>query len=62
MRIENLVDDEVKRKLNYKPKRTKKKRKQKYYKEKLSRRDIEELMGVNRNVYKRGKGGALRSK
>jgi hypothetical protein len=28
----------------------------------LSRRDIEELMGVNRDIYVRGKGGAVRRK
>lgn len=29
-------------------------------KEKLSRSDIEELMGRNKRVYRRGRGGALR--
>jgi len=28
--------------------------------EKLSRKDIEELMGMNKPTYKRGKGGAIR--
>lgn len=58
MRIEHLVDDDVKRKLGYKSKPNKKKRKNK---EKLSRREIEELMGINRDIYVR-KGGAMRRK
>lgn len=61
MRIEHLVDDEVKKKLGYKSKRNKK-RKPKRYKEKLTQRDIEDLMGINRDIYTRGKGGALRRK
>lgn len=61
MRIEHLVDDEVKKKLGYKSKRNKK-RKSKHYKEKLSQRDIEDLMGINRDIYTRGKGGAMRRK
>lgn len=31
-------------------------------KEKLSTRDLEELMGTRKPVYKRGKGGAVRQK
>lgn len=30
--------------------------------EKLSKKDIEELMGLNKPTYKRGKGGAIRNK
>jgi hypothetical protein len=60
MRIEHLVDDEVKKKLGYKSKRNKK-RKSKHYKEKLSQRDIEDLMGINRDIYVR-RSGALRRK
>lgn len=60
MRIEHFVSDEVKKKLGYKSKRNKK-RKPKRYKEKLSQRDIEDLMGINRDIYVR-KGGALRRK
>lgn len=60
MRIEHFVSDEVKKKLGYKSKRNKK-RKPKRYKEKLTQRDIEDLMGINRDIYVR-KGGALRRK
>ena len=60
MRIEHFVSDEVKKTLGYKSKRNKK-RKPKRYKEKLSQRDIEDLMGINRDIYVR-KGGALRRK
>lgn len=31
-------------------------------KERLSDRDLRELMGTNRDTYKRGKGGAIRKK
>ena len=58
MRIEHFVSDEVKKTLGYKSKPNKKKRKNK---EKLSRREIEELMGINRDIYVR-KGGAMRRK
>ena len=61
MRIEHFVSDEVKKTLGYKSKRNKK-RKPKRYKEKLTQRDIEDLMGINRDIYTRGKGGALRKK
>jgi hypothetical protein len=30
--------------------------------ETLSRRDIEDLMGINKATYRRGKGGAIRQK
>lgn len=60
MRIEHFVSDEVKKKLGYKSKRNKK-RKPKRYKEKLTQRDIEDLMGINRDIYVR-KGGAMRRK
>jgi hypothetical protein len=60
MKIEQLIDDEIKKQLSYKAKPVKK-RQQKRNKEKLSQRDIEELMGVNRDIYVR-KGGALRRK
>ena len=59
MRIEHFVSDEVKKTLGYKSKPNKKKRKNK---EKLSQRDIEDLMGINRDIYVRGKGGAMRRK
>jgi hypothetical protein len=60
MEIEQLIDDKIKKRLNYKAKPVKK-RQQKRNKEKLSQRDIEELMGINRDIYVR-KGGALRRK
>jgi hypothetical protein len=60
MKIEQLIDDEIKKQLSYKAKPVKK-RQQKRNKEKLSQRDIEELMGINRDIYVR-KGGALRRK
>ena len=61
MKIEQLIDDEVKKQLNYKAKPVKK-RQQNRNKEILSQRDIEDLMGINRDIYTRGKGGALRRK
>ena len=60
MKIELLISNEVKEKLNYKVNPAKKRR-QKRHKEKLSRRDIEDLMGIDRDVYVR-KGGAMRRK
>jgi hypothetical protein len=42
---------------------SKRKRKPKQKKkENLSRQDIQELMGMNRPIYTRGKGGAIRRK
>jgi hypothetical protein len=61
MKIEQLIDDEIKKQLSYKTKPVKK-RQQKRNKEKLSQRDIEDLMGINRDIYTRGKGGAMRRK
>lgn len=61
MEIEQLIDDAVKKRLSHKAKPVKK-RQQKRNKEKLSQRDIEDLMGINRDIYTRGKGGALRRK
>ncbi len=57
MKIKDFVDDETKRKLYAMDKPVKKKRK-----EKITRRDLIELMGINRDIYKRGKGGAWRRK
>jgi hypothetical protein len=37
-------------------------KKKKSPKEKLSDRDLKELMGINRPVYRRAKGGAFRQK
>jgi hypothetical protein len=42
-----------------KKKRVKKKKNQK---ERLTERDLRELMGINRPVYRRAKGGAFRQK
>ncbi|MER1998825.1 MAG: hypothetical protein ABS882_03550 [Lysinibacillus sp.] len=57
MQIYNLIDDETKRKLNaVKPVVHRQKRN----KEKLSKRDVEELMGVNRDTYKRVNGKVRR--
>lgn len=39
-----------------------KKQNRQHKKEKLSIRDIEELMGIRRERYERGHGGALRQK
>ena len=61
MRIEHLISDDVKKKLGFMQKRNKN-QKLKRNKEKLSQRDIEDLMGINRDIYTRGKGGALRRK
>ena len=75
MRIEHIIDEQTKRKLNYseKPKRSSENRKKqsngknvKYIKqnhrknEKLSERDIKELMGINRDIYKRVNGKVKR--
>lgn len=63
MKIENLVNTEIKRKLGYNnDSRLKKKRCKKKHHEQLTRQDIEELMGANRPTYKRGKGGAIRQR
>ena len=57
MTIYDLIDDETRHKLNakkpvvHRPRRSK---------EKLSRRDIEELMGVNRDRYKKVNGKVKR--
>ena len=60
MKIEQLIDDEIKKQLSYKAKPVKK-RQQKRNKEKLTQRDIEDLMGINRDIYVR-RSGALRRK
>jgi hypothetical protein len=63
MKIIDHLDEETKKKLN---KRRRRKRKKKAnadpLKEKLTKKDIVELMGMNRDRYKRGKGGAIRRK
>jgi cytochrome c553 len=45
-----------------KKKRKKKAFRPKQYKEKLSDRDLQELMGIYRPTYSRGRGGAYRQK
>lgn len=62
MRIEERVPESIKQKLGYNnDSRRKKKRCKKKHHEQLTRRDIEELMGVNRPTYKRVRG-AIRQK
>ena len=53
MTIYDLIDDDTRDKLNavHRPKKNK---------EKLSRRDIEELMGTHRDTYKRVNGKVKR--
>jgi hypothetical protein len=43
-------------------KKKKRVKKKKSPKERLSERDLKELMGINRPVYRRAKGGAIRQK
>ncbi|WP_025950446.1 hypothetical protein [Geobacillus thermocatenulatus] len=46
----------------YRPERNRKERKQKRDKERLTEREIKELMGTYRPIYRRGKGGAFRQR
>ncbi len=62
MRIEERVPIEIKRKLGYNNDSRRKKKKRPKRNEQLTRQDIEELMGVNRQTYKRGRGGVLRQR
>lgn len=56
-----LQEQLIKNGLANKPmKKRKKKRKSFKFKEKLSKREIETLMGVNRDIYKRVKGSFRR--
>lgn len=50
MKLENHLRTDTKEKLN------------KVRKEKLFKHDLRELMGTNRDTYKRGRGGAMRRK
>lgn len=52
MIVFDLIDDETKKQLNVNPVKRKK--------EKLSRHDIEELMGTKRDTYKRVNGKVRR--
>lgn len=56
MELNERLDEQTKRKLNELKKQTKHKSKR------YSRREILELMDVNRPTYKRGKGGAIRQR
>ncbi|HLN89025.1 MAG TPA: hypothetical protein VK253_03065 [Candidatus Binatia bacterium] len=57
MKIGDVLSGDTKKAIYNK---TKKRRKKK--KEKLSFKDIENLMGVHRDRYERGRGGALKRK
>jgi len=48
--------------MTYRPERNRKERKHKRNKERMTEREIKELMGVCRPVYRRGKGGAFRQR
>jgi hypothetical protein len=52
----------VNQKMERATKTKKKVKKKKRHKERLTERDLKELMGINRPVYRRGKGGAFRQK
>ncbi len=52
-KLNNLKDTKKPRQNNKKPKRPK---------ENLTNRDVRELMGEFKDVYKRGRGGAIRMK
>ncbi|AXM88478.1 hypothetical protein B379_04290 [Anoxybacillus ayderensis G10] len=58
------IQQELKKwmKVNKVQQRQKKARKKKRGKERLTERDLKELMGVGRPVYRRGKGGAFRQR
>lgn len=64
MRIEERVPESIKQKLGYNndSQRKEKHKKRPKRNEQLTKQDIEELMGVNRPTYKRGRGGALRQR
>lgn len=57
MRIYHLIDDETKRKLNAMPVKAPPKQKKQ---RKFSRYELQELMGVNRDTYKRKNGRVKR--
>lgn len=60
MRIEERIPAEIKKRLGYNSESIKKRRKKYKQKERLTRQDIEELMGVNRDTYKRVRGAIRR--
>ncbi|MGG3919639.1 hypothetical protein ABEV38_13635 [Parageobacillus thermoglucosidasius] len=49
-------------KVMYRANKHKKERKKKRSKERFTERELKELMGVNRPVYRRAKGGAFRQR
>ncbi|RDY70308.1 hypothetical protein DXT76_13635 [Halobacillus trueperi] len=53
---------EYKRKHNIQTPHPKKKTSKKKKKERLSHREVENLMGMNRPTYRRGKGGAMKQR
>lgn len=58
MRIADFLSDETKKQLNQNRTRRKKRKRNK---KKLTQKELEELMGVNRDIYVR-KNGAIRRK
>lgn len=61
MRIEHIIDNEIKVKLGYSDKgkgkvHSNNKKRNKRKSERLSERDLKELMGMNRDTYKRVNG------
>lgn len=67
MKIIDRLDEEAVAKLNDLKMSNSKghqkyKRRNKNKQERLTRRDIEELMDINRPTYKRGKGGVIRQR
>jgi hypothetical protein len=63
MKVEDYLSKDTKSKLKKMRKRRKKRKKPgDPFKEKLSERDLKDLMGLNRDTYSRGKGGAIRRK
>ncbi|MED4922919.1 hypothetical protein P9743_01260 [Anoxybacillus geothermalis] len=48
--------------MTYHPERNRKERKQKRNEERMTEREIKELMGTYRPIYRRGKGGAFRQR
>jgi len=67
MRIEHIIDSDTKAKLGVSNESkgnvvTKRRKRKKRKQERLSERDIKELMGQYQPTYTRGKGGAIRRK
>ena len=67
MKIYDLINDDIKQKLSVSNQskgkhHTQSKKRNKRNSERLTRYEIEELMGTKRPTYRRGKGGAIRRK